>query len=261
MYAILETVPGRRRAADLGTRCPSVPPSSATRQPALHQLLAGRLRHPEHRRYQQAAAYFGARLDAPLSHCPTHTALPLPFEIRGRRYLVVADDDAYRPLDGMPAFMWMLDIADERAPVPVGSYQVEGLEDGPQPLSTACHQPCEIVTGTEIPTAWFACGLRVIDIVIPSKDTATVVATLAKHVRKLPQELRRSLIWDRGKGPWQRGSNENTNGLLRQYFPKGTDLSRFSQAYLNKIALQLNQRPRETLGCETPADRLRAVLQ
>ena len=118
---------------------------------------------------------------------------------------------------------------------------------------------------------------------IPSKDTTTVVAALAKHVRKLPQELRRSLTWDRGKemadhksftiatkvqvyfcdphSPWQRGSNENTNGLLRQYFPRGTDLSRFSQADLNKIALRLNQRPRQTLGFETPADRLRAVLQ
>ena len=118
---------------------------------------------------------------------------------------------------------------------------------------------------------------------VPSKDTATVVATLSKHVRKLPQQLRRSLTWDRGKemadhknftvatnvqvyfcdprSPWQRGSNENTNGLLRQYFPRGTDLSRFSQAYLNRIALRLNQRPRKTLGFETPADRLRAVLQ
>jgi IS30 family transposase len=63
------------------------------------------------------------------------------------------------------------------------------------------------------------------------------------------------------RSPWQRGSNENTDGLLRQYFPKGTDLSQFSQAYLNKIAKRLNQRPRETLGFETPADRLRAVLQ
>jgi IS30 family transposase len=63
------------------------------------------------------------------------------------------------------------------------------------------------------------------------------------------------------RSPWQRGSNENANGLLRQYFPKGADLSRFSQAYLNKIALRLNQRPRQTLGFETPADRLRAVLQ
>jgi IS30 family transposase len=117
---------------------------------------------------------------------------------------------------------------------------------------------------------------------VPSRDTATVVGALGKHVRKLPEQLRRSLTWDRGKemadhksftvatkvqvyfcdprSPWQRGSNENTNGLLRQYFPRGTDLSRFSQAYLNGIARRLNQRPRKTLGFETPADRLRAVL-
>jgi IS30 family transposase len=117
---------------------------------------------------------------------------------------------------------------------------------------------------------------------VPNKNTATVVAALAKHIGKLPQELRRSLTWDRGKemaahksftvatnvqvyfcdprSPWQRGTNENTNGLLRQYFPKGTDLSSFSQAYLNRIALRLNQRPRKTLGFETPADRLGLVL-
>ena len=117
---------------------------------------------------------------------------------------------------------------------------------------------------------------------VPSKDTATVVGALSKHVRKLPAQLRRSLTWDRGKemadhknftvatkvqvyfcdprSPWQRGSNENTNGLLRQYFPRGTDLSGHSQAHLNRIALRLNQRPRKTLGFETPADRLRAVL-
>ena len=117
---------------------------------------------------------------------------------------------------------------------------------------------------------------------VQGKDSAEVVGALSKHVRKLPRELRRSLTWDRGKemadhksftfatdvqvyfcdprSPWQRGSNENTNGLLRQYFPKGTDLSGFSQAYLNRIALRLNQRPRKTLGFETPADRLRAVL-
>jgi len=117
---------------------------------------------------------------------------------------------------------------------------------------------------------------------VPGKETAGVVAALSKHVRKLPLELRRSLTWDRGKemadrknftiatnvqvyfcdprSPWQRGGNENTNGLLRRYFPKGTHLSGYSQAYLNKIALRLNQRPRKTLGFETPADRLRAVL-
>jgi IS30 family transposase len=117
---------------------------------------------------------------------------------------------------------------------------------------------------------------------LPRKDTTTVVAALAKHVRKLPDELRRSLTWDQGKemhahkrftiatnvqvyfcdprSPWQRGSNENTNGLLRQYFPRGTDLARISQAHLNAIAMRLNQRPRKTLGFETPADRLQAVL-
>ena len=117
---------------------------------------------------------------------------------------------------------------------------------------------------------------------LPRKDTTTVIAALAKHIGKLPDELRRSLTWDQGKemhahkrftvatnvqvyfcdprSPWQRGSNENTNGLLRQYFPRGTDFSRISQSYLNAIALRLNQRPRKTLGFETPADRLQAVL-
>jgi IS30 family transposase len=114
------------------------------------------------------------------------------------------------------------------------------------------------------------------------RETATVVQALSKQIRKLPQELRRSLTWDRGKemadhkkftvatdvqvyfcdprSPWQRGSNENTNGLLRQYFPRGTDLSGYSQTHLNRIALRLNQRPRKTLGFETPADKLRVVL-
>ena len=117
---------------------------------------------------------------------------------------------------------------------------------------------------------------------IPRKDTTTVVAALAKHISKLPEELRRSLTWDQGKemhahkrftvatnvqvyfcdprSPWQRGSNENTNGLLRQYLPRGTDFSRISQSYLNAIALRLNQRPRKTLGFETPANRLQPVL-
>ncbi len=112
---------------------------------------------------------------------------------------------------------------------------------------------------------------------IPSKDTETVVNALIKHARKLPNELYKSLTWDRGKelsdhrrfslatdidvyfcdpqSPWQRGSNENTNGLLRQYFPKGTDLSVHSQAHLNKIARKLNGRPRQTLGFRTPAEK------
>lgn len=115
------------------------------------------------------------------------------------------------------------------------------------------------------------------------KDSATVVAALAEQIGKLPGELKRSLTWDQGKemarhqaftmatkvqvyfcdprSPWQRGSNENTNGLLRQYFPRGTDLSRITQSQLNAIALRLNQRPRKTLGFETPADKLQAVLR
>ena len=117
---------------------------------------------------------------------------------------------------------------------------------------------------------------------VPGKDTATVVATLSRHVRQLPAALRRSLTWDRGlemaehksftmatdvqvyfcdpQSPWQRGSNENTNGLLRQYLPKTADLSCYSQSDLDEIALRLNQRPRKTLGFQTPADKLQASV-
>ncbi len=112
---------------------------------------------------------------------------------------------------------------------------------------------------------------------LPSKDTETVINALIKNARKLPQELYKSLTWDRGKeladhkrftlatdinvyfcdphNPWQRGTNENTNGLLRQYFPKGTNLSVHSQAQLNAVARRLNERPRKTLDFETPAER------
>ena len=112
---------------------------------------------------------------------------------------------------------------------------------------------------------------------VPNKETLTVVNALIKHSKKLPTELYRSLTWDRGKeladhkrftlktnidvffcdpqSPWQRGSNENTNRLLRQYFPKGTDLSVHSQAKLNAVARSLNERPRKTLDYETPAER------
>ena len=112
---------------------------------------------------------------------------------------------------------------------------------------------------------------------VERKDTETVINALIKTARKLPQELYKSLTWDRGsemadhkrftlatdiqvyfcdpQNPWQRGTNENTNGLLRQYFPKGTDLSAYSQAKLNGVARQLNQRPRKTLNYETPAER------
>ena len=111
---------------------------------------------------------------------------------------------------------------------------------------------------------------------LAGKDTETVVNALIKNAGKLPDELYKSLTWDRGKemaghkrftlatdiqvyfcdpqNPWQRGSNENTNGLLRQYLPKGIDISDISQAKLNAIARQLNERPRKTLGYQTPAE-------
>jgi IS30 family transposase len=117
---------------------------------------------------------------------------------------------------------------------------------------------------------------------VNNRDTESVVTALIKQAKKLPSELYKSLTWDRGsemadhqrfslatdidvyfcdpKSPWQRGSNENTNGLLRQYFPKGTDLSVHSQAKLNAVARQLNERPRKTLGFETPAEKFNACV-
>ena len=117
---------------------------------------------------------------------------------------------------------------------------------------------------------------------VSGKDTETVITALIKNARKLPEELYKSLTWDRGKemaehkrftlatdiqvyfcdpqNPWQRGTNENTNGLLRQYLPKGTDLSGYSQAKLNAVARRLNERPRKTLNYETPAERFHQTV-
>jgi len=117
---------------------------------------------------------------------------------------------------------------------------------------------------------------------VKQKTTKEVVSALIKQSKKLPIELYKSLTWDRGseladhkrftletnidvyfcdpRSPWQRGSNENTNRLLRQYFPKGTDLTLHSQAKLNAVARQLNERPRKTLAFETPAERFNACV-
>jgi IS30 family transposase len=117
---------------------------------------------------------------------------------------------------------------------------------------------------------------------VKSKDSETVIDALIKQAHKLPRELYKSLTWDRGsemadhkrfsldtdikvyfcdpQSPWQRGSNENTNGLLRQYFPKGMDLSEVSQNKLNAVARQLNERPRKTLDYHTPAERFNACV-
>ncbi len=117
---------------------------------------------------------------------------------------------------------------------------------------------------------------------LPNKETHTVVRALARRIRRLPEGLIKSLTWDRGselaahraftmatkvqvyfcdpQSPWQRGSNENTNGLLRQYLPHAADLSEYSQARLDAIALRLNTRPRMTLGYRTPAVKLAEVV-
>ena len=117
---------------------------------------------------------------------------------------------------------------------------------------------------------------------IANRDSRSVITALIDQARRLPEELIKSLTWDRGKemaqhkrftlatdvavyfcdpqSPWQRGSNENTNGLLRQYFPKGTNLAVHSQERLDEIARQLNGRPRKTLGFETPAERFEACV-
>lgn len=143
------------------------------------------------------------------------------------------------------------------------------------------HWEGDLISGsnnTHIATLVERCSRFTMLVKVNGKDTATVIHALSNQVKKLPSQLRRTLTWDRGmelanhkkftvatdvqvyfcdpQSPWQRGTNENTNRLLRQYFPKGTDLSSYSQAALNRIALQLNQRPRKTLGFQTPAAKL-----
>ena len=121
-------------------------------------------------------------------------------------------------------------------------------------------------------------------VALPNGHTADLVAdALATKITELPDQLRRSLTWDQGKemaaharftiatdvpvyfcdprSPWQRGSNENTNGLLRQYFPKRSEIAHYTQADLDAVAAELNNRPRQTLGCLSPSEALDEALR
>ena len=185
-------------------------------------------------------------------------------------------------------------LRSRRADPPLAPCDDEGHAQGQIPDVVSISQRPASVEDRAVPGHWegdLLCGSKnsfIVTLVerhsrylmlakVPNKNTETVVNALIKQARKLPDELYKSLTWDRGKeladhrrftmetdiavyfcdpqSPWQRGSNENTNRLLRQYFPKKTDLAPHSQAHLNRIARRLNERPRKTLDFHTPAER------
>ena len=149
----------------------------------------------------------------------------------------------------------------------------------------AGHWEGDLIAGsrnTHIATLVERCSRFTLLVKVAGKDTKSVVSAVAKTLTKLPAALRRSLTWDRGtemadhprltdatgmpvyfcdpQSPWQRGTNENTNRLLRQYFPKGTQLDQHTQAGLSKVARKLNRRPRKTLGYRCPEEAVKAVV-
>ena len=121
---------------------------------------------------------------------PTHSAVKVPFKIDGRDMLIVADEDVSR-MPGCPpypaAFLWMVDVTDEKHPVQFSSFQLDDMPPGEQPQMTGCHQPVEKITGTEVPCTWFANGLRIIDISRPHamKEVAYFVPDPAPGVDRI----------------------------------------------------------------------------
>ena len=143
----------------------------------------------------------------PFAH-PTHTALPVPFPLRGRRVMIAADEDVAKLEPAPPSFLWLVDITDETRPVPFATFQVAGLDGSPQPPFTGCHQPCEDVRGTEIPVAWFAHGLRIVDIADPHapREVAAFVPPVPEGAKRVSSNDvfvdARGLMYliDRGRG-------------------------------------------------------------
>jgi hypothetical protein len=119
--------------------------------------------------------------------CPTHSAVLVPFPLQNRRVALVADEDVAKIGVGPPAFLWFVDVTDEARPTPFASFQLEHLDGREQPPMTGCHQPIERITGNEVPVAWFANGLRIVDISKPHapKEAACFVPDVPQGSRRV----------------------------------------------------------------------------